>query len=62
MQCKSCHAAITANAKQCPQCGIANPQALSKVKKKWLFFVALAAVLLIVVIPMIASLLWMQRN
>lgn len=62
MHCKSCYTPITAGASQCPQCGIANPQGLSKSKKKWLFIAALAAVLLIVVIPMVASLLWMQRN
>jgi predicted nucleic acid-binding Zn ribbon protein len=61
MQCKSCRAPIEASAQQCQQCGINNPQAISKSKKKVLFVVALTGVLLIVVIPMVASLLWMQN-
>jgi len=62
MHCKSCRAPIEAGTQQCPQCGISKPQAISKSKKKLLFVIALAAVILIIVIPMVASLLWMQSK
>lgn|GEM_PF-2240650 len=62
MQCKSCHATLIEGASSCPSCGIAKPRSMNVQRKKWLLAAAVAGVILIVIIPMVASLLWMQSK
>jgi len=62
MQCKACHTPIAANAIACPSCGVTKPKSMSSRSKKWLLTATVVAVIIIVIIPMVASLLWMQSN
>jgi len=62
MNCKSCHAPLAEGVSLCTSCGIANPKSMNARSKKWLLAAAVGGVILIVIIPMVASLLWMQSK
>lgn len=60
--CKSCGSTITVSDESCPVCHIKSPRKMSD-KKKYTLYTSLAVfVILIIVIPMVAALLWMQTK
>ncbi|MCR8656733.1 hypothetical protein [Paenibacillus endoradicis] len=60
--CKSCGSVIPDLTDICPTCHIRSPKKMSE-KRRLTFFLSLViGIIIIVVVPMVASLLWMQSN
>lgn len=62
IRCKSCSNEMSKLETHCPVCHVKSPQQMSDKKRKTLYLSIAAFIVLIVVIPMVASLLWMQSN
>ena len=62
LTCKSCGSVISSSVDICPTCHIKSPKKMSDKKKLTLIGFLVIAIIIIVIIPMAASLLWMQAK
>ncbi|URN93846.1 MAG: hypothetical protein NAG76_18750 [Candidatus Pristimantibacillus lignocellulolyticus] len=62
MTCKSCGSVISESIEICPTCHIKSPKKMSEKKRLTFFLSIVIGIIIIVIVPMVASLLWMQSK